>query len=158
MPSDETDDLAAYIPTFVVKRELPLQMSRQYVPINKPHALTKWLQSKDAPKEDIIALVDPDCFFVKDLGPWTDKVAEGHAIGQAAYYEWDTTNLQKVFDAYCKKNCKVGTQSHHSIYCSLPHSLHYSSSLPASSSSSPSSSSSSSPVPHQAHRSAISST
>ena len=105
MSSLEADDLAAYIPTFVVKRDLPLQMTRQYAPVNKPHALTKWLQSPNGPKEDVIALVDPDCFFIKDIGPWADRVKEGLAIGQAAYYEYDSARLQQVFKHYCKKNC-----------------------------------------------------
>ena len=48
--------------------------------------IEKWYASADKPQEEIILVIDPDNWLVKDVSPWVDKVSKGHALGEAAYY------------------------------------------------------------------------
>ena len=100
------DDLPAVVPglaTFQSKRHL---YSRRYSPLNKPDSLTKWFASADKPKEEVIVVIDPDNWLLKDVSPWVDRVRKGFALGEAAYYHGSRT-AQKMWRELCLKNCDV---------------------------------------------------
>ena len=72
--------------------------------------IEKWYASRDAPKEEVIVVIDPDSWIYNDLSPWENRVERGKAIGQAAYYH-GSRRAQKLWKKLCKKNChrKVDT-------------------------------------------------
>lgn len=102
----ETDDLTDYIPglaTFQTKRHL---FSGRYSPINKADVIEKWFASKDSPKEDILIVIDPDNWLLKDVEPWTKKVSKGYAVGEAAYY-YGSNTAQLLWKELCEHNCAL---------------------------------------------------
>ncbi|GBG25071.1 Peptidyl serine alpha-galactosyltransferase [Hondaea fermentalgiana] len=102
------DDLAdnGQVPglaTFQAKRTL---YSRRYSPINKPDVITKWFESSDRPREEVIVVIDPDNWLLKDVGSYVDRVTPGHAIGEPAYYHGSRT-AQRLWKEVCLQNCDV---------------------------------------------------
>ena len=100
------DDLPSVVPglaTFQSKRH---HYSRRYSPLNKPDSLTKWFASADSPKEEVIVVIDPDNWLLKDVSRWVDQVKKGYALGEAAYYHGSRT-AQKLWRELCLKNCDV---------------------------------------------------
>jgi len=79
----EPDDITQYIPSFWAKRH---PFSRRYGPFNKPDVLEKWFRGPNAPKEEVVVLIDPDNFLTKDISPIIKEVKKGHAIAQAAWF------------------------------------------------------------------------
>lgn len=98
------DDIAQdpRFPTFTVPRSA---YAPRYSPINKPDVITKWYASADAPKEEVIVVIDPDSWLLKSL--WekhVSRVREGYALGQAAYYTGSRT-AQRLWKELCEENC-----------------------------------------------------
>ncbi len=60
------DDMSSYIPTFTAKR---YQYSKRYGPFNKADVLVKWFNSAMAPTQDIVVVIDPDNWIIKDIWP-----------------------------------------------------------------------------------------
>jgi len=102
MTSHKMDDLSETFPTFAAKRH---PFSRRYGPINKADVITKWYASADRPTEDVLVVVDPDNWMVRDISPWVAKVSKGHAIGQEAWYAGATSSITKLWKKFCLKNC-----------------------------------------------------
>lgn len=97
----EPDDFMKIIPTFQRKRD---PASLRYSPFNKPDIIAKWFSSDKAPTEEVIVVIDPDNWLVKDLSPIVRQVREGHAFGSHAFYQ-NNPQLNKLWQRYCKVNC-----------------------------------------------------
>jgi len=97
----EPDDFMDTIPTFQAKRE---PESLRYSPFNKPDIIAKWFASDQAPTEEIIVVIDPDNWLVKDLSAVVSQVKEGHAFGSHAFYT-NNPKLNQLWQRYCKVNC-----------------------------------------------------
>ena len=70
----QPDDLSDTVPTFTAPKCV---QSNSYNPINKPDVIHKWFHSMDAPHpKDVIAVIDPDNWLLKDISPWTQQVRE----------------------------------------------------------------------------------
>ena len=79
LTSSEPDDLSLYVPTFTAPRNL---YSRRYSPYNKADVMVKWFQSKpNIPDYDIIVVIDPDNWIIRDITHWIVKASKGHALG-----------------------------------------------------------------------------
>lgn len=105
LTATRTDDLTNHLPglaTFQAKRHM---YSKRYSPINKADVIQKWYASSDAPQEEVILVIDPDNWLLKDVSPWTDRVKKGKALGEAAYYHGSKT-AQKLWKELCEKNCE----------------------------------------------------
>ena len=63
----------AVVDTFQAPRNV---RSNAYSPYNKADVLSKWLQYS-GPDADVIVLIDPDNWLLKDLSPLVDKVQPG---------------------------------------------------------------------------------
>mmetsp|Transcript_21582 Transcript_21582/g.40307 ORF Transcript_21582/g.40307 Transcript_21582/m.40307 type:complete len:540 (-) Transcript_21582:361-1980(-) len=106
LTAGERDDLSDAIPglaTFQAKRSL---YSRRYSPINKPDIIAKWYESADRPKEEIVAVIDPDNWLLRDLSQYTSQVTPGNAIGEPAYYH-GSRSAQRMWKEVCRNNCDV---------------------------------------------------
>lgn len=79
----EADDLVDFLPTFWGKRH---PFSRRYGPLNKPDVLTKWFASPNAPKEEVVVLIDPDNWLTNDISHIVKEVKKGAAIAQTAWF------------------------------------------------------------------------
>ena len=106
LTSHQPDDLATHttkdghhFPTFTAPRH---PYAFRYGPLNKPDVIEKWYASRDAPKEEVIVVIDPDSWIYNDLSPWVNRVERGKAIGQAAYYH-GSRRAQKLWKKLCKK-------------------------------------------------------
>eukprot|EP00040_Diaphanoeca_grandis_P019606 m.103563 g.103563 ORF g.103563 m.103563 type:complete len:539 (-) comp27508_c0_seq1:65-1681(-) len=100
--SHKMDDLSKTFPTFSAKRH---PFSRRYGPINKGDVIAKWYASPDRPTEEVLVVVDPDNWMVRDLSPYVNKVSKGHALGQEAWYAGARSSIDKVWKKFCLKNC-----------------------------------------------------
>lgn len=101
-PDDISQD--SRFPTFTAPRS---SYAPRYSPINKPDVITKWYASADAPKEEVIAVIDPDSWLLKNL--WdkhVSRVREGYALEQAAYYTGSRT-AQLLWKELCERNCDL---------------------------------------------------
>ncbi len=98
---DDLDDAVTGLATFQAKRGL---YSRRYSPINKPDVISKWFESLDRPQEEIMVVIDPDNWLIKDVSKYVDMVRPGHAVGEPAYYHGSRT-AQKLWKAVCLENC-----------------------------------------------------
>jgi len=106
LTAQKRDDLADHLPglaTFQSRRHL---YSRRYSPINKADVIQKWMASADRPKEEIILVIDPDNWLVKDVSKWVNQVSRYNALGEAAYYHGSKT-AQKLWKELCLKNCNL---------------------------------------------------
>jgi hypothetical protein len=104
LTSHTPDDIASdpRFPTFAAHRS---PYAPRYSPINKPDVITKWYASVDAPKEEVIVVIDPDSWLLKTLyDRFVERVTEGNALGQAAYYTGSRT-AQVLWRELCEKNC-----------------------------------------------------
>jgi len=101
LTSSEPDDFMNRIPTFQEKRDAE---SLRYSPFNKPDIIAKWFSSDKPPTEEVIVVIDPDNWLVKDLSPIVSKVKEGHAFGSHAFYQ-NNPKLNQLWQRYCKVNC-----------------------------------------------------
>jgi len=97
----EPDDFMDTIPTFQAKRE---PESLRYSPFNKPDIIAKWFESDQAPTEDVIVVIDPDNWLVKDLSAVVSQVREGRAFGSHAFYT-NNPQLNQLWQRYCTVNC-----------------------------------------------------
>ena len=87
LTSSKIDDMASYIPTFTMKRH---PYSRRYQPLNKGDSLLKWYQSPlfdtyltgDGYDIQVIAVIDPDNWIIRDVSKWVRQVKKGHALGK----------------------------------------------------------------------------
>lgn len=95
----EEDDLVGEISSFWAKRH---PFSRRYGPMNKPDVLVKWFRSPNAPKEEVVVLIDPDNWLVKDISHVVKDVKKGHAVAQTAWFG----GSQQVMQLY-KEMCTV---------------------------------------------------
>lgn len=97
------DDMSERLPTFTGPRTL---YSKRYSPFNKPDIIDKWFNAElDAPHpDDVIVVIDPDNWLLKDVDEWASKVSPKHAIGQAAYYNGNP-NVQKLWQEVCQQGC-----------------------------------------------------
>ena len=99
----QPDDLSERVPTFTAPKCV---QSDSYNPINKPDVLNKWFHSLDAPHpQDVIAVIDPDNWLLKDISPWTQRVQEKHAVGMQAYYYTMEDHCRELWHTFCLKNC-----------------------------------------------------
>lgn len=103
LPDDIAQDVR--FPTFQAP---PHPYSRRYSPINKPDVIEKWFTSEaDAPKEDVIVVIDPDSWLILPLyEQYVSRIRPGNAIGQAAYYAGSTLP-QTLWRELCEENCNV---------------------------------------------------
>jgi len=97
----EPDDFMDTIPTFQAKRE---PESLRYSPFNKPDIIAKWFASDQAPTEEVIVVIDPDNWLVKDLSAVVSQVREGRAFGSHAFYRGNP-QLNQLWQRYCTVNC-----------------------------------------------------
>mmetsp|Transcript_7496 Transcript_7496/g.12041 ORF Transcript_7496/g.12041 Transcript_7496/m.12041 type:complete len:543 (-) Transcript_7496:44-1672(-) len=98
---DDLPDVVPGLATFTAFRGL---FANRYGPINKPDVITKWFESPDAPREEVVAVIDPDNWLVRDISKYSDMVTKGNAIGEPAYYHGSRT-AQKLWKELCLKNC-----------------------------------------------------
>lgn len=101
----EPDDIARMhrFPTFTAPRH---PYSSRYVPINKPDVITKWYHSADAPREEVILVIDPDSWLLKPVyEKFITRVKPGFALGQQTYYTGSRT-AQKLWKELCEHNCE----------------------------------------------------
>jgi len=107
----ERDDLVDIFPTFQAKRH---PYSRRYGPLNKADVLAKWVVSTDAPREDVVVIIDPDNWLLQDLSPIVKKVSPGHAVAQRAWFS-GSSSIQKLWEAFCRKNCETAVLDHAAV-------------------------------------------
>jgi len=101
LTSSETDDIASYVPTYTYKRD---PYSRRYGPLNKADGLKKWMESVNAPNDEIVVVIDPDNWILQDISHWVQKVKKGHAIGEAAWFHGNSL-VTRLWREVCKQNC-----------------------------------------------------
>ncbi|CAK9005088.1 Peptidyl serine alpha-galactosyltransferase (AtSGT1), partial [Durusdinium trenchii] len=104
MTGRERDDLPGVLPglaTFQAKRTL---YSKRYSPINKPDVIAKWYESPDRPREEVIVVIDPDNWLLKDVSRYVNEVTKGHAIGEPAYFH-GSRSAQRMWKEICLNNC-----------------------------------------------------
>ena len=78
LTSQEPDDMASYVPTFTAPRNL---YSRRYSPYNKADVMVKWFESKpNIPDYDIIVVIDPDNWIIRDITHWIVRASEGMIV------------------------------------------------------------------------------
>jgi len=106
LTSREPDDLISEIPTFQAYRH---PFSRSYGPLNKPDVIAKWFESALRPSEDIIVVIDPDNWLLKDLSPIVNQVAKGAPVAQAAWF-FNSPNLPLIWQVVCEQNCEFEPQ------------------------------------------------
>jgi len=102
MTSAGPDDMMDTFPTYYAKRH---PYAWRYGPINKADVLTKWFLSPDAPKEDVIVIIDPDNYVTKDLAAVAALVKPGLAYAEKAFYYGQKTTVNKLWKKFCRKNC-----------------------------------------------------
>jgi hypothetical protein len=123
MTSAGPDDMMDTFPTYYAKRH---PYAWRYGPINKADVLTKWFLSPDAPKEDVIVIIDPDNYVTKDLAAVAALVKPGErqipflfthlgslavrglpglAYAEKAFYYGQKTTVNKLWKKFCRKNC-----------------------------------------------------
>lgn len=106
LTAGKRDDLSEQVKglaTFQAKRTL---FSRRYSPINKPDVIAKWFASVDRPKEEVIVVIDPDNWLLKDISQYVDQVTPGNALGEPAYYH-GSRSAQRLWKEVCKNNCEA---------------------------------------------------
>jgi hypothetical protein len=108
LSADKPDDMAESIPTFVANRHIA---SRAYSPINKPDSLDKWLHSSQSPQEEIVVVIDPDNWLLKDVSHFANMVSRGNAVAEAAWYYGDS-DVDEVWSIVCEKNCERKKTDH----------------------------------------------
>ena len=102
LTSSENDDLSSYIPTFYAPRH---QLSRRYSPTNKADSLFKFVNSKiNLPNEEIMVIIDPDNWIIRDISKWVKQVSEGHPIGEAAWFH-GSKSVTDLWKEVCLQNC-----------------------------------------------------
>mmetsp|Transcript_29823 Transcript_29823/g.72721 ORF Transcript_29823/g.72721 Transcript_29823/m.72721 type:complete len:515 (+) Transcript_29823:40-1584(+) len=101
LTAGETDDLATRIPTFQAPR---VEFSNRYAPINKPDVVDKWMRSPQAPKEEVIVLIDPDNWLLQPIARHVSKVSEGHALAQQAFF-YKNPLVKELYQLVCSRNC-----------------------------------------------------
>jgi len=93
----EADDISHHIPSFWAKRH---PFSRRYGPFNKPDVLEKWFRGPNAPKEDVVVLIDPDNWLTNDISHIVKEVRKGHAVAQAAWFAGSHL-VKELYDDMC---------------------------------------------------------
>ena len=53
----------------------------------------------------VIVVVDPDNWILKDIRPWVDKVKPGQALAQKAWFSGSREKITKLWHEFCRKNC-----------------------------------------------------
>ena len=102
LTAEEPDDMASYVPTFTAPRNL---YSRRYSPYNKADVLVKWFESEpNRPEQDIIVVIDPDNWIIRDITHWVVKAKKGHALGEAAWFHGSDL-VNQLWKEVCLKNC-----------------------------------------------------
>ena len=107
LTSSKIDDMASYIPTYTIKRH---PYSRRYQPLNKGDSLFKWYESPlidsyfEENKIEIISVIDPDNWIIRDISKWIKQVKKGHALGEAAWFHGNSL-VTKLWKEVCLKNC-----------------------------------------------------
>lgn len=102
MTSQKGDDMMDTFPTFNAKRH---PYSRRYGPLNKADVLTKWFASADTPRDEVLVVVDPDNWMLKDIRPWVDNVKPGQAVAQRAWFSFQRSTITTLWKEFCQKNC-----------------------------------------------------
>ncbi|GAB5364730.1 hypothetical protein AAMO2058_000995100 [Amorphochlora amoebiformis] len=101
MTARQPDDLADQFPTFVAKRH---PYSRRYGPFNKADGIVKWLSSVDAPKTEVLVLIDPDNWLTNDLTDIAQKIKKGRGAAQRAWYSGSNL-VSQLWKEVCKARC-----------------------------------------------------
>jgi len=101
LTAGDRDDLAETFPTFQAKRH---PYSRRYGPLNKADVMAKWVASSDAPREDVIVVIDPDNWLLKDVSHIVAEVKPGNAVAQRAWFAGNR-RIQELWEAFCRSNC-----------------------------------------------------
>lgn len=102
LTASRADDLAETIPTFTASRH---PESRRYSPINKPDSIHKWMSSTPMDTiEDVVVVIDPDNWLIKDLSPWASKVKKGFPIAQSAWF-FGSNVVDEIWQLVCEQNC-----------------------------------------------------
>jgi len=102
LTAGEPDDMASYIPTFTAPRNAE---SRRYSPYNKADVLVKWFQSPpNLPEQEIVVVIDPDNWIIRDITHWVVKASKGHPLGEAAWFNGNQLVTQ-LWKEVCLKNC-----------------------------------------------------
>lgn len=100
LTSSEPDDLMSIVPTFQARRH---PFSKRYSPVNKPDSLIKWFAA-GFPEEEIIVLIDPDNFLVRDMSDYVTRTTNGHPVAQAAWFHGNSL-VQEIWEEFCEANC-----------------------------------------------------
>jgi len=82
------------VPTSFQSRD---HLTDRYGPFNKPDVFSKWMSSPEAPKEDVLVILDPDSFMVRDLSPEVDLVKPGHGRAANAFYGWVAPKVREFY-------------------------------------------------------------
>jgi len=106
MTAERRDDLSDVVPGLLTFQAKRTRFARRYSPINKPDIIAKFLESPDSPVEDVLVVIDPDNWLLKDVSKYVDMVSEGNAVGEPAYYHGSRT-AQVLWREVCEKNCDV---------------------------------------------------
>jgi hypothetical protein len=104
LTASEVDDLTGIVETFQAPRNV---RSNSYAPYNKADVLSKWLHFTD-PDADVVVLMDPDNWILKDLAPLAEKVSPGHSVATPAFYVGARQSLHDLWRTVCETNCDVG--------------------------------------------------
>jgi len=110
------DDIAEYIPTFNAPRH---PYSKRYGPLNKADVLVKWFESPlNIPNEDIIVVIDPDNFIIRDLSHWVKNVKQGSPVCEAAWFAGNKA-VTRLWKEVCLNNCDFELD-----LCAVPYIVH----------------------------------
>jgi hypothetical protein len=96
------DDMMDTFPTYHAPRHM---YAHRYGPFNKADIFTKWLNSANAPKEEVLVVIDPDNFLTNDLSPMVELVKPGHALAEPAFFYGMDALTTKLYKMFCTVNC-----------------------------------------------------
>jgi hypothetical protein len=108
LSGDSYDDISEFVPTYLTPKH---PSAGAYSPLNKPHSIDMWLNSPNAPVEDVLVIVDPDNWLIKDLSPFVSRVRRGVAIGQSAWFR-GSGEVDEIWRIVCERNCQLQTTDH----------------------------------------------
>jgi hypothetical protein len=95
------------IPSYFYDRD---HLTDRYGPFNKPDVFAKWMNSPDAPKKDVLVILDPDSFLVRDLSPEVDLVKPGKGRAANAFYVWQRPAVQDFYRNFCESIGRKATE------------------------------------------------
>jgi hypothetical protein len=87
------------VPSYFYGRDV---LTNRYGPFNKPDVFAKWMASSDAPKEDVIVVLDPDSFLVHDISPEVDLIKPGRGRAAQSWYIGQAPAVREFYRGFCE--------------------------------------------------------